>query len=82
MRGLNVLELVGLYLLAIGLLAGIGAGFVVSIGLGLLVVAVEGVSVGLGLMVLAAAREAQARANGAHAAGAQGGAGPQIRSAA
>lgn len=79
MRGLNVLELVGVYLLALGLLAGIGAGFVVSIGLGLLVVAVEGVSLGLGLMLLATAREAQARANGAHTAG---GAGPQIRSAA
>lgn len=78
MRGLNVLELVGLYLLGIGLLAGIGAGFVVSIGLGLLVVAVEGVSLGLGLLVLATAREAAAKTNGAHTTGGTG----QLRSAA
>jgi len=77
MRGLNVLEAVGLYLLAIGLLAGIGAGFVVSVGLGLLVVAVEGVSLGLGLLMLATAREAAAKANGQHTS-----TGPQIRSAA
>ena len=79
MRGLNVLELAGLYLLALGLMAGIGAGFVVSVGLGLLVVAVEGVSLGLGLLVLATAREAAAKANGQHV---NGGNGPQIRSAA
>jgi hypothetical protein len=79
MRGLNVMELVGVYLLAIGLLAGVGAGFVVSVGLGLLAVAVEGVSLGLGLMALAAAREAAAQAKGQHTVG---GNGPEIRSAA
>lgn len=69
MRGLNVLEIVGVYLVTVGLLAGVAAGFWVSVGLGLLAVAVEGVTVGVGLVVLAGAREAAAKASGQHAGG-------------
>lgn len=69
MRGLTLLELVGLYLLVIGLGSVIGAGFMVSVALGLLALGVIAVTAGFGLMYLSAAREAAARENGLHAAG-------------
>ena len=69
MRGLTLMELVGVYLLVIGLGAVVGAGFVVSTALGLLALGVVGVTVGLGLMYLAAAREAAAKASGQHTVG-------------
>lgn len=79
MRGLTLLELLGLYALVIGLGGIIGSAFLVSVALGVLAVGLIGVIAGPTLLYLAAAREQAARDNGQHAAG---GNAPQIRSAA
>lgn len=64
MRGLTLMELLGLYALGIGLLAVIAAAFLVSVPLGVLAIGVVGLVTGPTLLYFAAAREAAAKANG------------------
>jgi len=69
MRGLTLMELVGLYLLVLGLGGVIGAAFLVTVALGVLAIGVIGITGGLSLIYLAGAREAAAQAKGLHAVG-------------
>lgn len=78
MRGLTLMELLGLYALVLGLGGIIGAAFLVSVALGVLAIGIIGTLAGPTLLYLAAAREAAAKASGQHA----GGSAQQLRSAA
>lgn len=69
MRGLTLLELLGLYALVLGLAAIVGAAFLVAVPLGVLAIGLIGVISGPTLLYLSAAREQAAKVNGQHSGG-------------